>query len=101
MESFDLNGKIISREQIPIANLNIEAYDEDPILKPDDFLGDSVTDSKGIFSIEFDKSKFDDFWEALDGTPDVFLLVKDDKNQDLIKTREVKTKKEIEYHIRV
>ena len=101
MESFELNGKIISREQIPIANLNIEAYDEDPILKPEDFLGDSVTDSKGKFAIEFDRSKFDDFWEALDGTPDVFLLIKDDKNQDLIRTREVKTKKEIEYHIRV
>ena len=73
MQIFELKGKIISKEQIPMENLNVEAYDEDPILKPEDLLGESETDTKGKFAIEFDRSKFDDFWESFEGTPDVFL----------------------------
>ena len=100
MEIFDLKGKIISKEQLPLANLQIEAFDADPIFEPNDLLGKSGTDSSGIFSIQFDKSKFDDVWEALDGTPDVFLLIRDKQGKQLIKTKEAKTKKEIQYHIR-
>lgn len=100
MEIFDLKGKIISKEQLPLAKLQIEAFDADPIFEPNDLLGNSATDSNGIFSIQFDKSKFDDIWELLDGTPDVFLLIRDKEGKQLIKTREAKTKKEIQYHIR-
>lgn len=100
MEVFDLKGKIISKEQHPMASLQIEAFDADPILKPNDLLGNSSTDSEGVFTIQFDRSKFHDFWEALDGTPDVFVLIKDQEGKQLIKTREAKTKKEIQYHIR-
>ncbi len=100
MEIFDLKGKIISKQQIPLDNLEVDAYDADPIFEPSDLLGKSATDSNGIFSIQFDKSKFDNIWEALDGTPDVFLLIKDQESKPLIKTREAKTKKEIQYQIR-
>lgn len=100
MEIYDLRGKIISKEQLPLTNLQIEAFDADPIFERNDPLGNSATDSNGIFSIQFDKSKFDDIWEVLDGTPDVFLLIRDKEGRQLIKTREAKTKKEIEYHVR-
>lgn len=100
MEIFDLKGSIISKEQLPLADLQIEAFDADPIFEPNDLLGDSTTDSKGVFSIQFPRSKFDDIWEVLDGTPDVFLLIKDKKGRQMIKTTEAKTKKEIQYQIR-
>lgn len=100
MEIFDLKGKIISKLQLPLANLQIDAFDADPILEPSDLLGNSSTDSSGHFSIQFDKSKFDDIWELLDGTPDVFLLIRDKEGKQLVKTRESKTKNEIQYHIR-
>jgi hypothetical protein len=98
MEIFDLKGKIISKEQLPIANLQIDAFDADPSFN--DLLGSSATDSNGVFAIQFDKSKFNDIWEVLDGTPDVFLLIRDKEGKQLIKTKEAKTKKEIQYHIR-
>jgi hypothetical protein len=98
---FELKGKIISKDQLPAAKLQTEAFDDDPVLKPDDLLGKTVTDSKGLFTIQFDESKFNDFWEALDGTPDVYVVVKDNQVGELLKTRETKTKKEIQYHIRL
>jgi hypothetical protein len=100
MGIFNLKGKTISKEQAPFPNLRVEAFDADPIFEPNDLLGNSATDSNGVFSIQFDKSKFDDIWDALDGTPDVFLLIRDKDGRQLIKTREAKTKKEIQYHIR-
>jgi hypothetical protein len=36
-----------------------------PILKPNDLLGKAETDSVSLFAIQFDTSKFDDFWEVL------------------------------------
>lgn len=100
MEVFNLYGKIISKEQLPIGGLSVQAFDEDPVLNPEDLLGSSVSDQDGLFSIQFDKSKFDDLLEAFDRTPDVFLRIKETNNTQLIKTRVTKTKKEIQYHIR-
>ena len=85
MQIFDLKGRIISKEQLPMENLHVEAFDEDPILKPDDLLGESETNTKGTFAIQFDKSKFDDFWESFEGTPDVFLEIKDNRRKELIR----------------
>jgi hypothetical protein len=104
LDAFFLKGKIISKDKEPIKNLRILAYDDDPLLNPDDFLGESVTDSNGFFRIDFDKSKFSGFLEALEEAPDVYILLKDTKGNDILnntKTRESRTKKEIEYHIRI
>ncbi len=101
METFELKGKLISREQVPAVGLHVEAFDKDPVLKPDDDLGKTNTDSNGFFVMRFDKSKFNDFWETLDGTPDIYLVVRDDKERQLLETGEAKTKREIEYHIRL
>jgi hypothetical protein len=104
MGSFTLHGKIISKDKEPMGNLKIYAYDHDPILKPDDFLGDSSTDLNGFFRINFDETKFKGFWEPLDETPDVYILVKDAHGNDLLHNAEKRvtsTKKEIEYHIRI
>jgi hypothetical protein len=117
--TFDLKGKIISKHQLPLKDLKIEAYDDDALLNPDDFLGKTTTDSDGLFRIDFDESKFSGFLEGLEGTPDVYLIVKEKEEEDdedhnaadddaadnqakqLLKTRTMKTKKEIEYHIRI
>jgi hypothetical protein len=101
LEIFELKGRVISNQQLPVANLQVEAFDDDPILDPDDLLGEKITDSNGYFTIQFDKSKFNDIWELLDGTPDVYLAIKDDSNKEILKTKQTKTKKEIEYHIRL
>ncbi len=87
MEIFDLKGKVISKEQLVIADLRIEAYDADPIFDRNDLLGNSTTDSDGLFTIQFDKSKFDDIWNVLEGTPDIFLLIRDREDRQLLKTR--------------
>ena len=57
-----------------------------------------------FFRINFDESKFKGFWEPLDETPDVYILVKDSRGNDLLhnaKKRVISTKREIEYHIRI
>jgi hypothetical protein len=104
MGSFTLHGRIISKDKKPLGNLKVYAYDHDLILKPDDFLGDSSTDKDGFFRISFDETKFKGFWEPLDETPDVYILVKDSRDNDLLHNsmkRVCTTKKEIEYHIKI
>jgi hypothetical protein len=99
--TFTLKGKVISKDQLPLENLKVEAYDDDLLLKPDDFLGDATTDSNGIYRIDFDESKFRGTFEFLEGTPDVYLLIKDNQGNKILKTKVMQTKKEIEYHIRI
>ncbi|CAN5116193.1 hypothetical protein BH18THE2_BH18THE2_13880 [soil metagenome] len=101
---FSLKGRIISKENVPLKNQKVLAYDDDPILNPDDFLGESLTDSNGFFRIDFDSTKFNGFLEALDQTPDVYILVKDEQGKTILnneKTIVSQTQKEIEYHIRI
>ena len=92
---------MISNDQLPLENFIVEAYDDDLLLKPDDFLGDATTDSHGIFRIDFDESKFKGTFEFLEGTPDIYLLIKDSQGNKILKTKTMQTKKEIEYHIRL
>ena len=101
MGNFTLKGKVISKDQLPLENLIVEAYDDDLLLKPDDFLGDASTDSHGIFKIDFDESKFKGTFEFLEGTPDVYLLIKGNQGKEILRTKIMQTKKEIEYHIRL
>jgi hypothetical protein len=100
-ESFSLIGKVIGENNFPFSNHKVIAYDKDPLLNPDDFLGDSIIDDKGFFQIEFDKTKFVDVLDIFEGTPDIFLVIKDKADKEILSTREMKTKKEIEYHIKV
>jgi hypothetical protein len=99
--TFYLKGKIISKDQLPFKDLKIQAYDDDPLLNPDDFLGEAVTDPHGLFKIEFDESKFKEFLEVLEGTPDVYIVLKDNQGNNILTTKVMQTKKEIEYHIRI
>ena len=101
MGTFSLKGKIISKDQVPLKDLKVEAYDDDPLLNPDDFLGDATTDSHGFYRISFDESKFKETFEFLEGTPDVYLVVKDNQGNKILTTKIMQTKKEIEYHIRI
>lgn len=101
MVSYCLKGKVITNNKQPVDGLKILAYDDDPLLNPDDFLGESITNQKGMFRIEFDESKFKKFWEALEGSPDIFLVVKDKNQNEILKTRVAQTRKEIGYHIKL
>ena len=96
-----MKGKIISKDQTRLKGLKIEAYDDDPLLNPDDFLGETTTDSNGFYKIDFNESKFTDLFEVLEGTPDVYLVVKDSQGKKILATKVLQTKKEIEYHIRI
>lgn len=101
---FSIKGRIISQERAPLKNQKVLAYDDDPILNPDDFLGESLSDTDGFFRIDFDSSRFSGFLEALDQTPDVYILVKDERGNTILnneKTIVSQTQKEIEYHIRI
>jgi hypothetical protein len=100
-ESFSLTGKVIGENNSPFSNHKVLAYDKDPLLNPDDFLGESIINDKGFFQIEFDKTKFVNILEVFEGTPDIFLVLKDQENKETLQTREMKTKKEIEYHIKI
>jgi hypothetical protein len=97
---FTLKGKIISKDKNPVEGLRILAYDDDPLLNTDDFLGESTTDSNGLFKIDFDKSKFSGFLEPLEQTPDIYLIAKDARGNEILTTNVMQTQKEIEYHIK-
>ena len=101
MGTFTLKGKIISKDQAPLRDLKIEAYDDDPLLNPDDFLGDATTDSHGFYRIDFDESKFKGPFELFEGTPDVYLVVKDNQGNKILTTKVMHTQQGIEYHIRI
>ncbi len=100
MKDYTLFGKIIDSNKNPLSGAHVIAYDED-FLKSGDFLGDSTTDSGGLFRITFDQSKFKKPWEILEGRPDVILTVQDSAGKQILKTGVMKTDKEIWYHIKV
>jgi hypothetical protein len=102
MDKFSIGGKVITKDNKPADRYSVFAYDKDPILNPDDFLGQSMINSKGLFRIDFDRSKFAGFLEPLEGTPDVYLKIKEEQQgKDILTTKETKTKKEIDYHIKI
>ena len=74
MGNFLIYGTVIDENNTK-EGLKISAYDSDQFLNTDDFLGESVTDSDGYFSIQFDTSKFQGFWEILEGSPDIYLKI--------------------------
>jgi hypothetical protein len=101
MKQFSLVGKIITKDNKPAENYSVLAYDQD-FLNPSDFLGQTVTDSKGFFRIEFDRSKFAGFFERLEGSPDVYLIIREGNEQkDFLKTIVAKTNWEIVYRIKL
>jgi hypothetical protein len=101
LETYSLKGKVISEDKKPLQNYHIIAYDHDNILNPDDLLGEALTDSLGLFRINFDSSKFVEIFELLEGPPDVYLIIKNERGEEVLKTGVMSTQKEIEYHIKV
>jgi len=101
LAKYYLRGKIIDRDTKAAKGLKVLAFDDDPLLNPDDFLGEDTTDSQGIFEINFDESKFQGFLGLLEGTPDVYLVARRDDGRELVKTRVEQTGRELEYHIKL
>jgi hypothetical protein len=102
MDEYSVEGKVITKDNKPAESYSVSAYDKDPILNPDDYLGESSIDSKGLFKIDFDRSKFAGFFEPLEGTPDVYLKIKEKQGgEEVLTTKETKTKREIDYRIKI
>jgi hypothetical protein len=100
MKTYSLKGKVIDANKDPLREARILAFDED-FLQAGDFLGDAITDSGGVFKITFDQSKFKKPWELLEGKPDVVIVIKDSSGREVLKTKVMKTDKEIEYHVKL
>jgi hypothetical protein len=101
LRAYILRGKIISEKQQTVAGARVQGWDDDPLLNPDDFLGEAVTDARGRFELHFDQSKFHGALEFLEGSPDIYIVVIDAGGRELLRTRVQATGHEIEYHIRV
>ena len=101
MDEFLVKGKIIDKNNLPLKSGRVTAFEHDDILSPDDLLGEAIIDGKGLFNIQFDKSKFSNGLELLEGTPDVFLRIKNSDGHDLLKTGVMKTNREIDYRIKI
>lgn len=99
MGEFLLKGKIRDENNKLVKGYKIFAYDSDRFSR-DDHLGDATTNSDGTFEIKFDESKFTGFLRV-DGQPDVYLIIKDRSGKKIIQTRIKKTKKEIEYQVKL
>jgi hypothetical protein len=76
MDEFLLRGKIIDKNNLPLKGHRVLAFDADDFLSPNDFLGEALIDDKGLFEIRFDKSKFSNGLEFLEGTQMYFLQLK-------------------------
>ena len=98
---FVLKGRVIDPRNTPMPGVRVLAFDDDPWINPDDFLGEAATNGNGRFEIEFDRSKFAPVWEFLEGSPDVYLVLRDQKRREILRTRVQQTKKEIEYHVKI
>jgi hypothetical protein len=85
----------------PLSGAKVLAYDHDPLFLRDDLLGEALTDSDGSFRIEFDESKFAGVLAFLEGSPDVYLSVRDARDNVLLKTQVCKTLREIKYHVKI
>jgi hypothetical protein len=100
MGKFSLMGRIISKSELPLKDLQISAYDYEPLINPNDLLGQASTDEDGYFRIEFDESKFSGFLRYLK-TPGVRLIIRDKEGNEVLETKTSQTTAEIDYHIRV
>ena len=70
--SFQVQGRVYEAESgSGLANLWAKAFDKDLI--EDDGLGETSTDSKGYFEIQYSKQDFNDWVES---NPDLYLVVK-------------------------
>lgn len=100
MENFSLKGRVISKDESPLKDLKISAYDYEPLLNPNDLLGEANTDADGYFKIEFDESKFSGFLSHF-FAPGVHLIIHDKQDNEILETNLSQTATEIDYHIRV
>jgi hypothetical protein len=67
-------GRVVREEsKKPVAGARVRAFDKD-VLK-DDALGESETDEKGRFRIDFPQRKYQGAMALTEGRPDVYLKI--------------------------
>jgi len=78
-----VKGRIVSRDgSRPLSGAEVSVYDKD--LLASDHLGTAVTDSSGVFEVEFRWSDFKD--SPFENRPDIFLKVKNPVTGEMTKT---------------
>jgi hypothetical protein len=101
MDNYSVHGKVRTNDNKPAQGYSVHAYDKDTI-NADDFLDEDSIDSNAFFRIDFDRSKFAPIYEFAEGSPDVYLKIKEEEGKkEVLTTKETKTNKEIEYQIRI
>nr|WP_315173790.1 neuraminidase-like domain-containing protein [uncultured Flavobacterium sp.] len=66
-----INGYLLNTKKMPLSGLRIEVWDKDLLV--DDFLGESVSDSNGMFSISFTQKRFKELF--FDNRPDLYFKI--------------------------
>jgi hypothetical protein len=101
MDNYSVHGKVRTNDNKLAQGYSVHAYDKDTI-NADDFLDEDSIDSNGFFRIDFDRSKFAPIYEFAEGSPDVYLKIKEEEGKkEVLMTKQTKTNKEIEYQIRI
>jgi predicted flap endonuclease-1-like 5' DNA nuclease len=88
---YQIWGRIIEKESgAGVPNITVKAYDKD--LRYDDYLGITVTDNNGRFTINYSEKDFRDLY-VFDRKPDLYLTI-----FDWLGTRIKTTKDKIRYN---
>jgi hypothetical protein len=74
---YTLTGQIKNADGRPIADLLVEAFDDD-FGTADDYLGKSFTDSEGKFEIPLEQKDYKSAYDVLEMNPDVYLVIYDE-----------------------
>jgi hypothetical protein len=84
---YRITGRIRDEKNLPARGCIVQAFDKDPGIygHADDRLGRAKTDENGAFEIIFDQKAFEDWFE---GSPEVYLVVRDQDGKLLINTPE-------------
>lgn len=69
--NISIQGKLLNNKQQALPQLRIEAWDKDLLF--DDFVGEATSDTKGEFTINFSRDRFQELF--LDKRPDLYFKI--------------------------
>jgi len=101
MKEFIIKGRIIDKDIKAAQGVTVFAYDSDFPFNADDFLGNTVTDSDGLFQIKFDTSDYKKKFEIFEKSPSVYLIIQYERGTKKLQTKPKTVEKEVEYHIKL
>jgi len=73
---YEIAGNVKDEKGDPVAGVFVEAFDSD-FGTSDDYLGNTITDSHGNFTITFDDKAFIERFEFFERKPDEYIVLRD------------------------